>query len=84
MAQIKSDEKARIKLKMIDILTEEPTISINRLSKKTGVCRATARIYRDEMQQKVDRITQDVTQKIEMINRNQDGIWDRIKKTLRL
>lgn len=84
MAQIKSEEKARIKLKMIDILTEEPNISINRLSKRCGICRATARSYRAEMQQKVDKITQDVTRKFEIINTNQDGIWARIKQTLRL
>lgn len=84
MTQIKSEEKAKIKLKMIDILTEDPTISINRLSKKTGVCRATAKLYRAEMQQKIDEITNDVTKKIEMINNNQDGIWARIKQTLRL
>lgn len=84
MAQIKSDEKAKIKLKMIDILTEEPNISINRLSKKTGVCRATAKLYRAEMQQKVDRISKDVTQKIANIQNNQDGIWERIKKSFKL
>ena len=84
MAQIKSEEKAKIKLKMIDILTEDPTISINRLSKRCGVCRSTAKNYRAEMQQKVDRISQDVTTKFKAITENQDGIWERIKKSFRL
>ncbi len=84
MAQIASEEKAIIKLKMLDILKEDPRISINRLSKRCGISRATAKLYRSEIQTKIDSISQGVTQKIALIKSNQDGLWEKIKKTLQL
>ena len=84
MAQIAREEKAQIKLKMIDILIEDPLISINRLSKRTGVCRSTAKIYRAELETKVDKIAADVTQKIEKMKEDQDSIWAKIKKSFGL
>jgi len=84
MPQIKSDEKAKIKLKMIDILINEPTISMNQLSKRCGVCRATARSYRDDIQHKIDvsaNIHHKDSSQISFIyfRYNLDYLWEKLK-----
>lgn len=47
MPQIKIEDKVKLKANVAEILTVEPTISINKLSKRCGICRATARLYRE-------------------------------------
>lgn len=81
MPQIKKEDKANIKLKIIDILTTEPTISINKLSKRCGICRATARIYRAEMQKKIANIHREYPSRISIayIHTNLDNLWDKIR-----
>ena len=78
------NQVAEVKLQMLQIISKDPNISYNELSRRLGINNHTAAKYRRELDAMQGRIKTEITQSIEKKVEEKVGIWQTLRKTLGL
>ena len=75
---------AEIKLKMLEIITADPHIGYNELSRRLGINNHTAKKYKVELEGMKYRIKEEVRAEVNEQVQTKVGIWQKITKILGL
>ena len=78
------NQVAEVKLQMLQIISKDPNISYNELSRRLGINNHTAKKYRDQLDAMQGRIKTEITQSIEQKVEEKVSIWQTLRKTLGL
>jgi len=71
---------AEVKLQMLQIISKDPNISYNELSRRLGINNHTAKKYRDQLDAMQGRIKTEITQSIEQKVEEKVSIWQTLRK----
>ena len=77
-------EIADIKLKMLGIITQDPHIGYNELSRRLGINNHTAKKYKVELEGVTGRIREEVRAEVKERVEVKVGIWQKVTKILGL
>jgi len=80
----KRNQVAEVKIQMLQIISKDPNISYNELSRRLGINNHTAKKYRLEIDEALSRIRTEVKTELNERVEEKKGIWQKIAKTLGL
>jgi len=76
------NQVAEVKLQMLQIISKDPNISYNELSRRLGINNHTAKKYRDQLDAMQGRIKTEITQSIEQKVEEKAGILQTLSRAV--
>ena len=76
------NQVAEVKLHMLEIISKDPNIGFNELSRRLGINNHTAAKYRRELDAMQGRIKTEITQSIEQKVEEKVSIWQTLRRIM--